>query len=117
MDREDLQIGVRVIISDDSDYIYQMDQADNTIGTIEEHPLYAPQCETSDWFWVRFDNGYENCYKVHDLVIVDDENKPSIREKICLDCKVELTQVADMFECSICGSLYTDRMEQLKNVI
>ena len=117
MYREDLQIGVRVVISDDSHYIYQMEQADNTIGTIEERSSYAPQCETSDWFWVRFDNGYENCYKVHDLVIVDGENKPSIREKICLDCKVELTQIADMFECSICGSLYTDRMEQLKNVI
>ena len=117
MDREDLQVGVRVIISDDSEYTYQMDRADNTIGTIEEHPSYAPQCETSNWFWVRFDNGYENCYQVRDLVIVDDENKPIIREKICRDCKVELTQIADMFECSICGSLYTDRMEQLKNVI
>ena len=117
MDREDLQIGVRVIISDASDYIYQMDRADNTIGTIAEHIAYAPQRETSDWFWVRFDNGYENCYRVHDLVIVDDENNPIIRKKICLDCKVELTQIADMFECSICGSLYTDRMEQLKNVI
>lgn len=117
MDREDLQIGVRVVISCDSVYYHQINRADNTIGTIEEHPSYAPQCETSDWFWVRFDNGYENCYQVHDLVIVDDENKPIIREKICLDCKVELTQIADMFECSICGSLYTDRMEQLKNVI
>lgn len=117
MDREDLQIGVRVVISCDSGYFHQMGQADNTIGTIEERSLYAPQCETSDWFWVRFDNGYENCYQVHDLVIVDDENKPSIREKICQDCKVELTQIADMFECSMCGSLYTDRMEQLRNVI
>ena len=117
MDREDLQIGVRVIISNDSGYFCQMDLADNTIGTIEEHPSYAPQCAESSWFWVRFDNGYENCYKVHDLVIVDDENKPLIREKICRDCKVELTQIADMFECSMCGSLYTDRMEQLKNVI
>ena len=117
MTREDLQIGVRVIISDDSDYIYQRDQADNTIGTIVEHYAYAPQCAESNWFWVRFDNGYENCYQVPDLVIVDDENNPIIRQKICRDCKVELTQIADMFECSMCGSLYTDRMEQLKNVI
>ena len=117
MDSEDLQLGVRVIISDTSEYIYQMDQADNTIGTIEEHHLYAPQCETPDWFWVKFDNGYENCYQVHDLVIVDGENKPIIREKICQDCKVKLTQIADMFECDVCGSLYTDRMEQLRNVI
>lgn len=117
MTREDLQLGVRVVISDDSEYAYQMDLAADTFGTIAERSGYAPQCAESSWFWVRFDNGYENCYQVHDLVIVDDENKPSIREKTCRDCKVELTQIADMFECSMCGSLYTDRMEQLKNVI
>ena len=114
MQLSEIEIGQRVVIVPSSSFCYQFTRyAEKTTGTIVSDNDYYPREPHSSWIYVKFDNGYGNCYHASDLKLVT-ENGEGVRiliDTTCKTCGATLDLIDEeecLYECPNCLLLSTD---------
>lgn len=103
----DIQIGTKVVIAKSSGYYEHqfLGLAKGTIGTVVLSRDYYPADSSSSWIYVKFANGYGNCYKLQDLKLVDQSSEARVEDVTCPSCGTVCELVdkeENLYECPSC---------------